>query len=140
MMAQALGFSLLLFLTLSAHFLLGWPFSPRRCSISKQTFGHSYELAMTHPPNQQMVTSVDKFIEALEVTGETLKIHLALGNMMRRKGEAAKAIRIHQNVLDRRGLTSKQHHEAQLELARDYVSAGLLDRAESLFQELIQLD
>src|SRR5690606_14998980 len=35
---------------------------------------------------------------------------------------------------------SKQHHEAQLELARDYVSAGLLDRAESLFQELVQLD
>src|SRR5690606_36395093 len=101
---------------------------------------HSYYRGMSYLLNEQMDNSVDKFIEALEVTGETLEIHLALGNMMRRKGEAAKAFRIHQNVLDRRGLTSKQHHEAQLELARDYVSAGLLDRAESLFQELIQLD
>ena len=140
MMTQGLGLSLLLLLTVAASFLLGWRFNQKRSNAFKQTFAHSYYRGMSYLLNEQMDNSVDKFIDSLEVTGETLEIHLALGNMMRRKGEAAKAIRIHQNVLEKRDLTSKQHHEAQLELARDYVSAGLLDRAESLFQELIQLD
>lgn len=139
-MTQGLGLSLMLLIAVVIGFLLGWRLNQKRSNAFKQTFAHSYYRGMSYLLNEQIDNSVDKFMDSLAVNGETLEIHLALGNLMRRKGEAAKAIKIHQNVLECRGLTGKQHHEAQLELARDYVSAGLLDRAESLFQELVELD
>lgn len=89
--------------------------------------------------NEQPDAAIDTFIEALEVNSDTLETHLALGNMLRRQGEVDRAIRIHQNLLARPGLTQLQQHQAQLELARDYIKAGLLDRAERLFQELVEL-
>ena len=82
--------------------------------------------------------ALDLFVDEFEVTPETLDTHLALGNQLRRKGEFSKATKVHQNLLARPSLTQTQRQEAQLELARDFVGAGLLDRAESLFQDLIQ--
>ena len=57
---------------------------------------------------------------------------------MRRKGEVERAIRIHQNLLSRPSLPRVHLHQAHLELARDFISAGLLDRAERLLQDLIK--
>jgi lipopolysaccharide biosynthesis regulator YciM len=48
------------------------------------------------------------------------------------------AVRIHQDLLTRTGLPAGDLAQAQLELARDYISAGLLDRAEELLLELIR--
>lgn len=82
--------------------------------------------------------AVDQFISALEVNSETLETHIALGNVLRRRGEVDRAIRIHQNLLARPKLPRSQMHIAHLELARDYISAGLLDRAETLLQDLVE--
>ncbi len=82
--------------------------------------------------------AVDHFISALEVNSETLETHIALGNVLRRRGEVDRAIRIHENLLARPNLARSQMHIAHLELARDYVSAGLLDRAEQLLQDLVE--
>jgi lipopolysaccharide biosynthesis regulator YciM len=57
---------------------------------------------------------------------------------MRRKGEVERAIRIHQNLLARPSLPATDIHQAHLELARDYIAAGLLDRAERLLEDLIK--
>ncbi|MFK8043820.1 lipopolysaccharide assembly protein LapB [Congregibacter sp.] len=81
--------------------------------------------------------AVDQFISALEVNSETLETHIALGNVLRRRGEVDRAIRIHQNLLARPNLPRSQMHIAHLELARDYISAGLLDRAETLLLDLV---
>lgn len=81
--------------------------------------------------------AVDAFITALEVNSETLETHIALGNVLRKKGEVDRAIRIHQNLLARPSLPRSQVHQAHLELARDYISAGLLDRAERLLLDLV---
>lgn len=81
--------------------------------------------------------AIDAFINALEVNSETLETHLALGNLLRRKGEVDRAIRVHQNLLARPSLPRAQVHQAHLELARDYISAGLLDRAERLLLDLV---
>lgn len=82
--------------------------------------------------------AVDQFIGALEVNSETLETHIALGNVLRRRGEVERAIRIHQNLLARPDLPEAQVHLAHLELARDYISAGLLDRAERLLLDLVE--
>ncbi|MFT7288627.1 MAG: lipopolysaccharide biosynthesis regulator YciM [Halieaceae bacterium] len=81
--------------------------------------------------------AVDHFISALEVNSETLETHIALGNVLRRRGEVDRAIRLHQNLLARPNLPRDQAHIAHLELARDYISAGLLDRAEQLLLDLV---
>lgn len=81
--------------------------------------------------------AVDAFIDALEVNSETLETHIALGNLLRKRGEVDRAIRIHQNLLARPSLPRSQVHQAHLELARDYISAGLFDRAERLLKDLV---
>ena len=60
-----------------------------------------------------------------------------MGNVLRRRGEVERAIRVHQNLLARPSLPQTQLHLAHLELARDYISAGLLDRAEKLLIDLV---
>lgn len=82
--------------------------------------------------------ALDSFIRALEVNSETFDTHIALGNLLRRRGEVERAIRVHQNLLARPSLPSAQLHLAHLELARDYISAGLLDRAERLLLDLVK--
>ena len=81
--------------------------------------------------------AIDAFTQALEVNSETFDTHIALGNVLRRRGEVERAIRIHQNLLARPSLPTVQLHLAHLELARDYISAGLLDRAERLLVDLV---
>ncbi len=88
--------------------------------------------------NDRPDEAVDTFVDSLEVTKETLETHVALGNLMRRKGEVDRAIRIHQNLLARPNLPPLQLQQANLELARDYISAGLYDRAERLLRDLVQ--
>jgi len=88
---------------------------------------------------EQTDSSVEIFIKSLEVRTETLDIHLAMANLMRRKGEIIKAIAIHENLLSHSALAVPQTHQVQLELARDYVHAGLLDRAESLLEGLVKI-
>jgi len=74
----------------------------------------------------------------LEVDSETVETHLALGNLFRRRGEVDRAIRIHQNLIARPNLNREQRALALLELGMDYMKSGLLDRAESLFSELVE--
>ena len=89
--------------------------------------------------NEQPDKAIEVFIQMLEVDSETVETHLALGNLFRRRGEVDRAIRIHQNIIARPTLSREQRSLALYELGQDYMTAGLLDRAENLFQELIEL-
>lgn len=82
--------------------------------------------------------AIEVFIKVLEVESETVETHLALGNLFRRRGEVDRAIRIHQNLVARPTLAFEQRTTALLELGLDYMRSGLLDRAESLFKELLE--
>lgn len=88
--------------------------------------------------NEQPDQAIDTFIRSVEVTPHTLETHLALGNLMRQRGEIERAIRVHQNLLSRPNLNNDQSQQARLELGRDFLKAGLLDRAERLFLELVE--
>ena len=88
--------------------------------------------------NEQPDKALDVFIRLIEVDSETVETHLALGNLYRRRGDVDRAIRIHQNLIARDSLSVPQRTEGLLELAQDYMSAGLLDRAEELFTELAE--
>ncbi len=90
--------------------------------------------------NEQPDKAIEVFIRMLEVNSDTVETHLALGNLFRRRGEVDRAIHIHQNLIARPTLKPEQRTQALMELGQDYMRAGLLDRAESLFEELVQVD
>ncbi|MDQ2075492.1 lipopolysaccharide assembly protein LapB [Marinimicrobium sp. ABcell2] len=131
------GLFALLLLAIAIGFFLGWRYRSKRADNEGRHSTQSYFRGLNYLLNEQADGAMDAFIDSLEVNSDTLDTHLALGNLLRRRGEIAKATKIHQNLLARPSLTTPQLHEAQLELARDFIKAGLLDRAEGLLQELV---
>ena len=73
---------------------------------------------------------------ATEVDHSTAELHLTLGNLFRKRGEVDRALRVHEALLARPNLRDDLRHQTMFELAQDYLKAGLIDRAEHLFQEL----
>lgn len=129
---------LLVFTAIASGWLLGRYASGRPALPGAFAGSRQYYQGLNYLLNEQPDDTIDAFIQSLEVTPDTLETHLAVGNLMRRKGEVERAIRIHQNLLARPSLPPQQLHQAHLELARDYIRAGLLDRAERLLQDLVQ--
>lgn len=80
--------------------------------------------------------ALDSFIHSLEVTPQTLPLHISIGKHFRTEGEVEKAIFIHQNLMSHPQLSKQQTEPVVYELAKDYKAAGLLDRAESLLEQL----
>lgn len=138
-MSDFMLFSLLL-LALALGYGMGWLNSQRQQrSGNKGLPQKRYYEGLNHLLNDEPDAAIDAFISALEVNSETLETHLALGSLLRKRGEAARAIRVHQNLLARPSLSKNQLHLAQLELGVDFLVSGLLDRAESLFKELVDI-
>lgn len=125
---------------LSGRLSAGHGFSRLRRLIRKKRRGLSadYLKGLNYLLNQEEDKAVDLFIRMLPVDLHTVDTHLSLGNLFRRRGEVYRAIRIHQNVMAQSALTSESRTQALFDLARDYLSAGLLDRAERLFLELLE--
>ncbi|MBA3581780.1 MAG: lipopolysaccharide assembly protein LapB [Gammaproteobacteria bacterium] len=88
--------------------------------------------------NEQPDQALDVFLRLAEDDAKTVEIHFALGGLFRRRGEVERAIRVHQDLLARPLLSVLQRQTALLELGRDYMHAGLFDRAESIFQDLLK--
>jgi len=133
---------LLLFLPIAV--VSGWFFGCRhKKSIEDESennfISSDYFIGLNYLINEQPDKAVDVFIRMLEVNTDTVETHLALGNLFRRRGEVDRAIRIHQNLIARPQLAESQKMQALFELAQDYLRAGVLNRAEKLFLELIDL-
>lgn len=88
--------------------------------------------------NEQTDQALEHFLEMVRVDDKTIETHFALGSLFRRRGEIDRAIRIHQNIIARPDLAAEQRDQALFSLAKDYLHAGLLDRAEKLFVRLSQ--
>lgn len=132
-----------LFLLLPIAALSGWLLArrhyKRRYKKADSAFNPAYFKGLNYLLNEQPDKAIDIFIGLLEVNSETVETHLALANLFRRRGETERAIRIHQNLIARPSLHGLQRTQAMIELGLDYMHAGVLDRAEHLFLELLQL-
>ena len=96
----------------------------------------SYFKGLNFLLNEQPDKAIEAFIEVVKVDPETIELHFALGSLFRRRGETERAIRMHQNLLERGDLGEEQRLAALFELGQDYLKAGLLDRAEEVFVKL----
>jgi len=101
-----------------------------------RTLPLSYFKGLNFLLNEQPDKAIEAFIEVVKVDPQTIELHFALGSLFRRRGEVERAIRMHQNLAERPDLQPDQRTQAVFELAQDYLKAGLLDRAEELFQRL----
>jgi lipopolysaccharide assembly protein B len=81
--------------------------------------------------------ALEVFARMAESDRETVETQIMLGNLFRHRGEVDRAIHIHHQLTVRGDLSPEQRQRATLELAEDYLRAGLFDRAETLYRTLI---
>lgn len=127
-----------LFLLLAAA---GWAmgrFGERDTEEAPPPLNIDYLKGLNFLLNEQTDQALEHFLRMVRVDDNTIETHFALGSLFRRRGEVDRAIRIHQNIIARPDLASEQRDQALYSLAKDYLGAGLLDRAEKLFVRLAQ--
>ena len=101
-------------------------------SIPEKPLSPDYYAGLNFLLNEQTDKAVDAFIKMLDASPDSVETTLSLGNFFRRRGEVDRAIRIHQNLVAKPNLNPSQRGQSLLELAQDYLRAGVYDRAESL--------
>jgi lipopolysaccharide biosynthesis regulator YciM len=102
-------------------------------------FSKEYFTGLNYLLNEQPDKAVELFTKLLQVDSDTVETHLALGSLFRKRGEIGRAIKIHQNLIARPKLPKQQRMAALVALGKDYLQAGLVDRAEKLFLEITSL-
>jgi lipopolysaccharide assembly protein B len=100
----------------------------------------TYFRGLNYLLNEQPDKAIELFLHIAELDKETFETQVALGHLFRRRGEVDRAIRLHQGLVNRTDLSDAQRVQALLALGEDYMKSGLLDRAETVFTELAQID
>ncbi len=132
-------FDFLWLLALPVFFIFGWVAARIDLnSLLKESraLPKSYFAGLNFLLNEKPDQAVEALIEASNMDPETVELRFALGSLFRRRGETDRAIRVHQNLVERDGLDAEQRLHALSELGQDYLKAGLLDRAEEIFLKL----
>ncbi len=131
----------LLFLLLPVAAAYGWYMGRRSAQQTKQDeanrLSRDYVAGVNFLLSNQQDKAVDLFLEMLKEDTGTVEAHLTLGNLFRSRGEVDRAIRIHQTLMESASLTYEQRLLAVQQLGRDYMAAGLYDRAEEMFNQLV---
>ena len=120
-------------------FGLGWAAARidiRHLVRESRALPRSYFQGLNFLLNEQPDRAIESFVEAVKVDPETVELHFALGSLFRRRGETERAIRMHQSLIERDHLPEDLKLQALSELGQDYLKAGLLDRAEDVFDKL----
>ena len=93
-----------------------------------------YLEGLDHLINDRFDHATEIFARMAQADGDAAEIQFALGSLFRRRGEVDRAIAIHSRLRDHG--VGDLCDRAAFELALDYQSAGLMDRAERVFEEL----
>ena len=120
-------------------FALGW--AAARIDIKhlvkeSRALPRSYFQGLNFLLNEQPDRAIEAFVDAVRVDPQTVELHFALGSLFRRRGETERAIRMHQGLIEREDLPQDIKLQAMVELGQDFLKAGLLDRAEEIFERL----
>lgn len=127
-------------LLIPLFFGLGWAAARvdmRQVVHESRALPRSYFQGLNFLLNEQPDKAIDSFLEVAKVDSQTVELHFALGNLFRRRGETERAIRMHQNLIDRPDLEDGVRLHALAELGQDFLKSGLLDRAEEIFNKLV---
>jgi lipopolysaccharide biosynthesis regulator YciM len=137
----------ILFLLLPFAFYSGWQAARKRYTTRyterqekrKQISVH-FVRGINYLLSEQPDKALDVFLNYPEIDEYTADTFVLLGNLFRNRGEINRALRVHQNLVARPDLSKSQRTSAMLALGEDFFAAGMLDRAESVFSELLKDD
>ncbi len=118
---------------------LGWAWARRRGSLAVQPEGSRADAiaglsSLARDDADQAITALTRAVEA---EPGAIELQLTLGGLFRKRGEIDRAIHLHEAALATPGLSTEQSASASFELAQDYLRGGVMDRAESLAQSLV---
>lgn len=99
-----------------------------------------YVLGLNFLVSNQIDLAIEELSRAARVDSDALEIHMILGNVYRERGQVARAIQLHQGLLQRPKLTRLEHAYALLCLGLDFKRGGFVDRALEAFKEVLRLD
>ena len=126
-------------LAIPLFFGLGWfsaRLDQRAVQREQRRLPDAYFKGLNFLLSEQSDKAIDAFVDVVRLDPDTIELHFALGNLFRRRGESDRAIRVHQNLIERGDLDPSQREHALFELGQDYLKAGLIDRAEDAFNRL----
>jgi len=114
--------------------LAAWFLGRRNGAARTVRLPRDYYVGLDHLINDRFDHAAEIFARMAEADGDAAEIQFALGSLFRRRGEVDRAIAIHSRLRDHGGpgLSDK----AAFALALDYQSAGLMDRAERVLEEM----
>ena len=131
-----------LFLALPVAVAYGWVMGRnslrkaqrKQSSILSKHYYKGLNFLLSDEPDK----AVDTLMKMISVNNDTVETHIAMGNFFRHRGELDRASRVHQNLISRDEISSRQEALALVELGTDYLMAGFLERAEGVFLQLLE--
>lgn len=136
-------FELWWLLALPVFFGMGWVAARvdlKSLLSESRALPSSYFRGLNFLLNEQPDKAIESFLQVAKENPQTVELQFALGSLFRRRGEVDRAIRMHQDLVNREDLAAEQRHEASLELAQDYYKAGLLEHAEQVLARMAEVD
>lgn len=132
----------LLFLLLPLAFYSGWrasgKSSRKKTLPEKRPLSDNFVKGVNYLLNEEPDKALDVFLNRPEIDEYTAETYLLLGNLFRNRGEVDRALSVHQNLVGRASLSREQKSTTMLALGKDFLAAGMMDRAERVFTELLQ--
>lgn len=131
----------LLALLLPLAFYSGWKTARNQDKKQQETnrkLSDNFVKGINYLLNEQPDKALEVFLSHPEIDEYTAETYRLLGNMFRNRGEINRALSLHQNLIARPNMDHKQRVDSMLAYGEDFFAAGMLDRAESVFQELLK--
>ena len=130
-------------LALPVFFGMGWVAARvdlKSLLSESRSLPSSYFRGLNFLLNEQPDKAIESFLQVAKENPQTVELQFALGSLFRRRGEVDRAIRMHQDLVNREDLLPEQRHDASLELSQDYFKAGLLEHAEQVLAKMAESD
>jgi lipopolysaccharide biosynthesis regulator YciM len=99
-----------------------------------------YMLGLNFLTEHHVDQAIEELTAATSTDTDALEIQMILGNLYRQKGQVARAITVHQALLQRTNLTRLEHAYVLLCLGLDFKRGGFVDRALEAFKEVLRFD
>lgn len=131
-----------LFLLLPVAVAYGWFMRgnslKQNIHAEKEELSIKYSTGLNYLFSNQQDKAIDYLLEALKVEDDSFEAHFAMANLFRRRGELDRALKVHEHLVRQKHLPTKAQQQAVFELGKDFLSAGLFDRAENMFNQLLK--